>query len=50
MKTTTEVMIEWYDKSLEILVVILLLPFTMPLVPFWIAAKIYTKWFQKESN
>ena len=54
MKTTTEVANEWYDKGSEILFCILLSPFLiilgLPYGMFWVAAKIYTKWFQKESK
>jgi hypothetical protein len=54
MKTTNEVMTEWFDISVEILVSIIFLPFvilmSIPLAPFWVAAKIYTTWFQKESK
>ena len=54
MKTTTEVATEWYDKSSEILLCILRLPFLIilgaPYGLFWLAAKIYTKWFLKESK
>jgi hypothetical protein len=54
MKTTSEVMTDWYDKSSEILICVVLFPFlvllSIPTVPFWLAAKIYTKWFQKEKE
>lgn len=54
MKTTTEVATEWYDKSSEILLCILLLPvliiFGAPYGIVWLCAKIYTKWLQKESK
>ena len=53
MKTTTEVATEWYDKSSEILLGILMLPFLILAIPFglfWLAAKIYTKWFQRETK
>lgn len=54
MKTTTEVATQWYDKSSEILLCIILLPvliiFGLPFGVVWVAAKVYTTWFQKEGK
>lgn len=54
MKTTGEIAFDLYDKATMVLVGILLSPFILFVglcyAPFWIIAKIYTTWFQKESK
>lgn len=54
MKTTEDLATEWYDKASEVILFIILLPVIILCVicytPFWVPAKIYTKWFQKENK